>query len=135
MVCTKTQKYMMQTAKHIYETESIPDKSILCDIRNRNAKETLSSSGWPRSYSPDVDNCPLCATVLPPITKKRRKSREDRCLLISREHILEIDVYTKQCRSCFLVIRPDTMGSGLLNIGDHTLITLDIFFSLQNTIR
>ena len=135
MVCSKTQKFMAQTAKYLYDKETLPDKSIISSIRNCNARETLSSNGWPRAYSPAADKCPLCDTSLSPLSKKRRRSQEDPSLLITREHVLEIDVYAKQCKSCFIIIRPDTLRSGLLNIGDHTLVSVDIFFSLQNTIR
>ena len=135
MVCSKTQKYMTQTAKYLFDKETLPDKSIISFIRNCNARETLSSNGWPRAFSPAADKCPLCDSALSPLSKKRRRSQDDHSLLISREHVIEVDIFTKQCKSCFLIVRPDTMGSGLLNIGDHTLITLDIFFTLQNTIR
>ena len=135
MECTKTQKYMQNTAKFIFENDKVPDKTILSLIKSCNAKETLSSDGWSRTYSPDIDRCTLCDIFLSPLTKKKRRSGEDRCLLISTEHIIEIDVFTKQCKLCCVIYRPDTLSSGLLNIGDMTLVTLDIFFTMQNTIR
>ena len=111
------------------------EKSIINIIKNSNAQETLSSNGWPRSFSPTLDKCPLCDVFLSPLSKKKRRSGGDHCLLISTEHILEIDVFTKQCKLCFIVFKPDTLSMGLVNIGDLTLVTVDIFFTLQNTIR
>ena len=135
MECTKTQKYMQNTAKFIFEHEKVPDKNILSLVKRCNAKETLSSDGWSRSYSPVIDKCTLCDNFLSPLTKKRRRSGEDRCLLLSTEHVLEIDVFTKQCKLCCIIYRPDTLNLGLVNIDDMTLVTIDIFFTMQNTIR
>ena len=135
MDCTKTQKYMQNTAKYIFDNEKLPQKSIINIIKNSNAQETLSSNGWPRSFSPTLDKCPLCDVFLSPLSKKKRRSGGDHCLLISTEHILEIDVFTKQCKLCFIVFKPDTLSMGLVNIGDLTLVSVDIFFTLQNTIR
>ena len=135
MECTKTQKYMQNTAKFIFEHEKVPDKNILSLVKRCNAKETLSSDGWSRTYSPVIDKCTLCDNFLSPLTKKRRRSGEDRCLLISTEHVLEIYVFTKQCKLCCIIYRPDTLNLGLVNIGDMTLVTIDIFITMQNTIR
>ena len=126
---------MQNTAEYLYQSESIPDKNILKLIKQCNAKETLSSSGWPRTFSPTIEKCPKCNILLSPVTKKKRRSRDDHSVLISMDHIIEVDIFTKQCKICFLIMKPDTLNLGLLNIGDMTLVTVDIFFSLQNTIR
>ena len=135
MNCTQTQKYMQNTAQFMYETEKLPSKGILQEIKLCNAKETLSKSGWPRTYAPVQDVCPKCNSFMSPVTKKRRRANEDRILLISMDHIIDVDILTKQCKLCFLIVKPDTLRLGLLNIGDIMLVTVDIFFSLQNTIR
>ena len=135
MECTKTQQYMQNTAKFLYENHSLPDKSIISQIKKCNATETLTGNGWPRTYSPVIDRCPLCHIFLSPLSKKKRRSEEDRSLLISTEHIIEIDVFTKQCKLCSLILKPDTLSLGLVNIGDTTLVTVDIFYTMQNTIR
>ena len=126
---------MQNTSKYLYDNESLPDKTILKTIKQCNAQETLTSTGWPRTFSPTLVKCPKCDIFLSPLTKKKKKSNEDHCLLISTEHILEIDIFTKQCKLCFLIVKPDTLKLGLLNIGDLSLVTVDIFFTLQNTIR
>ena len=51
------------------------------------------------------------------------------------DHVLEVDIFTKQCKVCFLIVKPDTLSHGLFNIGDMVLVTCDIFFTLQNMIR
>ena len=133
--CSKTQKYMKNTAKFLYDNEKIPDKSILKVIKQCNANETLNGSGWPRTFSPMVDKCPKCSIILSPVTKKKGKTSDDHSLLITMDHILEVDIYTKQCKICCHIVKPETSKLGLLNIGDLYLVTLDVFFTLQNTIR
>ena len=135
MNCSKTQKYMQNTAKYLFLNDRIPDKSIFNSIKHCNARETLTSDGWPRTFLPSHDKCPSCNIILSPVTKKKRKSNDDHSLLISMEHVIEVDIFTKQCKLCFLILKPDTLNLGLLNIGDMTLVTVDIFFSLQNSIR
>ena len=126
---------MKNTAEYLYMHEKIPDKSILQEIKRYNANETLSKNGWPRNFSPTIVNCPTCHIILSPVSKKKGKSSGDHSLLISMEHIIEVDIFTKQCKSCFLILKPETASLDLLNIGDMYLVSLDIFFSLQNTIR
>ena len=134
--CSKTQKYMQNTSHYMYHTEEMPAKSILQDIKKCNAKETIEAgSGWARTYSPTLVNCPKCNIILSPVTKKWSKDSANPSLLITMDHILEIDIYTKQCKMCFLIIKPETSRIGLLNIGDLYLVSWDIFLTLQNTIR
>ena len=133
--CSKTQEYMKNTSKYILENDKIPDKSVFNLIKSCNAQETMTANGWPRTYSPDLVKCPKCDIFLSPLSKKKRKFKEDQYLLISAEHIIEVDVFTKQCKLCCIIFRPDTLSSGVLNIGEVTLVTVDIFFTLQNTIR
>ena len=134
-MCSKTQRYMHIIAEYLYRNEQLPGKEILREIKQWNAQETLHGNGWPRVYSPTCDNCPKCNTMLQPVTKKKGKTLDDARLLISMDHIIEVDIFTKQCKLCFLIVKPDTSSLGLLNIGDMYLVTIDIFFSLQNTIR
>ena len=126
---------MYNTAELLYQNERIPNKSIIKVIKQCNATETLSTSGWPRTFSPTKEMCPKCNIFLSPVTKKQRRSNDDRSLLISMDHIIEIDLFSKQCKVCLLIVKPDSLSHGLLNIGDMLLVTVDIFFSLQNTIR
>ena len=126
---------MLNTSEYLYQNEKIPDKSILKAIKESNAKETISMDGWPRTFSPTIDHCPQCKVFLSPVTKKRRRSSEDMCLLVSLDHILEVDILTKQCKLCFLIVKPDTLCLGLFNVGDIFLVSVDILFSLQNMIR
>ena len=132
MECTKTQKYMQNTAKFIFEHEKVPDKNILSLVKRCNAKETLSSDGWSRSYSPVIDKCTLCDNFLSPLTKKRRRSGEDRCLLISTEHVLEIDVFTKQCKLCCIIqgVPQNSLRFSISNFSAYDALNkliLDIF--------
>ena len=128
-------KYMQNTARYLYENEKIPDKSIVNVIKVCNAKETLTGSGWPRTFTPTLVNCPKCNIMLSPVTKKRAKNSEDQSLIMTMDHILPVDILTKQCKLCFIIFKPETSSLGLLNIGDLHLISWDIFFTLQNTIR
>ena len=134
--CCLTQRFMKNTSKFLYESTNLPDKTILDKISRYDAAETLGLPGkWPRSYSSEVSTCPLCRTALPPLTKRRQRLQTDKKLIISKLHIIEVEVYTRKCKSCCILIRPDTLHHGLLNIGDVTLVTLDIFFLLRNTVR
>ena len=126
---------MVNTSEYLYQNEKLPDKSILKSIKECNARETISMDGWPRTFSPTLDHCPQCKVFLSPVTKKRRRSSEDMSLLVSLDHILEVDILTKQCKLCFLIVKPDTLCLGLFNVGDILLVSVDILFSLQNMIR
>ena len=69
------------------------------------------------------------------LVSKKQKNKSDKKLLITKLHVIPIEILTKKCRKCYLIISPDTMQYGLMNIGDTTLVALDIFFTLRNTIR
>ena len=79
--------------------------------------------------------CPKCGLKLQSLVKRQQKNNSDKKLLISKLHVLEIELYSKKCKHCFIMLSPDTLQYGLLNIGDTSLISLDVFFTLRNTIR
>ena len=124
------------TAEYLLESAEIPDKSILGTITRYDAAETLDlPDKWPRSFSTELTICPMCKSQLPPLVKKRQRNQTDKQLLISKLHIIEVEVYTRKCKYCCVIFRPDTLQHGLLNIGDVSLVTLDVFFTLRNTVR
>ena len=127
---------MKNTAIHLMESTELPDKSILDKITRYDAAETLDQPGkWPRSFSTTLSCCPKCGTALTPLTKKRQRLQTDRKIIVSKLHVMEVEIFTRKCKSCCLLLRPDTLQHGLLNIGDATLVTMDIFFTLRNTVR
>ena len=134
--CGRTQNYLYNTAKYLRESLIIPDASILQTVSTYDAAETLNLDGrWPRTYTCDFECCPKCQKRLPPIVKKRQKNRNDRQILVTKLHIIVIDILSKRCKDCSLHISLDTTKYGLLNIGDLALISLDIFFTVRNTVR
>ena len=134
--CGRTQQYLLHTAKYLRETLKIPDTSVLQAVSTYDAAETLQLEGrWPRSYHCDMSVCPRCGERLPPIVKRPQKNRSDKQILVTKLHILVIDILTKRCKACSLYLSPDTIQYGLLNIGDLTLVSLDIFFTIRNTVR
>ena len=134
--CGRTQQYLVNTAKYLRETIKIPDKSILQTVSNYDAAETLQlDARWPRTYTCEMSACPMCGTRLPPIVKRKQKNSSDRQILVTKLHIIEIDILTKRCKDCSLYFCPDTIKHGLLNIGNITLVSLDIFFTIRNTVR
>ena len=90
---------------------------------------------WPRSFSCLEIVCPNCRGKLTQLSSKRQRLISDKKLLISKLHVIEVEIYIKKCKKCYLIRRPDTLQYGLLNIGDVTLISLDIFYTLRNTVR
>ena len=127
---------MKNTAEYLLKTEDLPGKNILETISRQDAAETLGLPGkWARTYTTALTSCPKCGEKLPPLSKKRQRRLTDKQLLISKLHIIVIEIYTRKCKQCFLILRPNTLQHGLLNIGDVTLVTLDVFFTLRNTVR
>ena len=118
------------------DTVELPDKSILETISRYDAYETLKLPGsWPRSYSTLETMCPKCCKELGPLSKKRQRLNSDKQVMISKRHILVVEIYIRKCKACYLILSPDTLRHGLLNIGDLTLVSLDVFFTLRNTVR
>ena len=127
---------MKNTAEYLLQEVEVPDKSILSTITKYDAAETLHlPAKWPRSFSTGLAACPKCGEKLPPLVKKRQRLQTDKQLLISKLHVIEVELFTRKCKTCSIIHRPDTLQHGLLNIGDTTLVTLDVFFTLQKTIR
>lgn len=117
-------------------TYKIPDKSILQLVSTYDACETLQLTGkWPRSYSCVEEVCPKCGGKMSLLAKRQQKNTSDKKLLISKLHVIVIDIYSKKCRNCYIIRSPDTLQFGLLNIGDVTLVSIDVFFTLRNTVR
>ena len=111
---------------------NLPDKSVLQLISKSDAFETLDLPGkWPSSFSCLEIVCPNCRGKLTQLSSKRRLI-SDKKLLISKLHVIEVEIYIKKCKKCYLIRRPDTLQYGLLNIGDVTLISIDIFYTLRN---
>ena len=134
--CGLTQRYLKNTAEFLMDTIELPDKSILDTISRYDASETLNIPGaWPRSYSTLQTSCPKCCKELAPLSKKRQRLKSDKQVIISKRHILVVDIYIRKCKKCYLILSPDTLKHGLLNIGDVTLVSLDVFFTLRNTVR
>ena len=134
--CGLTQRYLSNTALYLRETTILPDKSILNVISKYDAAETLEMEGrWPRVFTCDLDVCPKCGGKLPPLSKRQQKNNSDRQILVSKLHILVIDILSKRCKNCFLNLSPNTIAHGCINIGDVTLVTLDVFFTIRNTTR
>ena len=102
------------------------------------ANETLElSDRWQITYTCEEIKCPKCFCDLTALFTKPQKNKSDKQLLITKLHVIEIEVFSKKCKNCHLIRSPDTLSCsyGLLNIGDLCLVSLDIFFSLRNTIR
>ena len=126
----------MHTAKYLRETVKIPDTSVLQAVSTYDAAETLQLEGrWPRTYNCDMNVCPQCGERLPPSVKRQQKNRSDKQILVTKMHVLVIDILTKKCKACSLYLGPDTIKYGLLSIGDVALVSLDIFFTIRNTVR
>ena len=127
---------MYNTSKYILENCAMPGTDILRLVSGYDAAETLNCPGkWPRSYICMEQKCPKCKSDLAGLVSKKQKNKSDKKLLITKLHVIPIEILTKKCRKCYLIISPDTMQYGLMNIGDTTLVALDIFFTLRNTIR
>ena len=127
---------MINTAEYLLDTCTLPGKSILETVSRYDAAETLNMNGkWPRSFSTEITCCPKCGHELSHLSKKKQRLNTDSQLLVTKLHVIVIDILTRKCKNCYIIFRPDTLHHGLLNIGDHTLVSLDVFFSLRNMIR
>ena len=135
-MCGQTYQFMHNTASDMLDNCILPDKSVLQLISKYDALETLNTVGkWPRLFSCNESQCPKCGDKLTQLTSKRQRHNSDKKLLITKLHVIEVEIYVKKCKKCYLIRKPDTLQYGLLNVGDVTLISLDIFHSLRNTIR
>ena len=134
--CGLTQRYLQNTAEYLLDNCELPDKSILKVISTHDAAETLNLPGkWPRSYSSTDQHCPKCSHELSQLTKKRQRWNKDCQLIVTKLHVIVIDILVRKCKRCHLIVRPNTLQQGLLNVGDTTLVSVDVFFSLRNTVR
>ena len=131
-----TQQYLQHTAEYLLENCELPDKSILKTISIHDAAETLNLPGkWPRSYTTTDNRCPKCSQELSQLSKKRQRWNTDQQILVTKLHVIVIDIFVRKCKSCHIIAQPNTLRSGLLNVGDTTLISVDVFFSLRNAVR
>ena len=133
--CGKTQSLMRTTAEYLLDTISLPNESVIGVINKANAKETFNESGWPRVFMPSKVKCPKCSEILSSVSKKRQKSKSDCAILVTKCHTLKVEILSKSCSKCCLIVQSETLSLGLLNIGDLHVVSLDIFFTMQNMIR
>ena len=128
---------MSNTAKYLLETISpvLPNETIIKEINVANARETINGSGFPKVFIPNKVKCPLCSEMLSSVSKKRQKKSSDCTLLVTKCHTIKIEIYSKTCTTCLLMVQPETLHLGLLNIGDLNLVALDILYTMQNLIR
>lgn len=134
--CGLSQKYLNNTAEYLLKNSKIPDTSVLKFVSGYDAAETLQLPGkWPRTFACVEDKCPKCDSLLTTLTNKKQKNKSDKKLLITKLHVIVVDILSKKCKKCYLIISPETLKHGLLNIGNICLVSLDMFFSLRNTIR
>ena len=136
MDCGLSQKYLNNTAEYLLKNCRIPDTTVLKLVSEYDAAETLQLTGkWPRTFTCDEDNCPKCGAALTALTNKKQKNQSDKKLLITKIHVIVVDILSKKCKQCCLIRSPETLKLGLLNIGNLCLVSLDMFFSLRNTVR
>ena len=110
---------MTNTAEYMLDSCELPDKSVLEIVSRHDAAETLNVNGkWHRSFSTTVTICPKCGYDRSQLSKKKQRQKSDSQLLVTKMHVIVIDILTRKCKRCYLVIRPDTLRLGLLNIGD-----------------
>ena len=136
MECNLTQRYIKNTAEYLLESTELPDKSILSVIIRYDAAETLClRANWPRSFSTELTSCPKCSQQLSPLAKKRQRQQSDKQLLISKLHIIEVEILSRKCKACSIIFNPYTLQHGFLDIGEVTLVTSDIFFIIRASVR
>ena len=96
----------------------------------------FQGENWYHTVSPSIlryhwvsEGISQCLGVL------KQKTNSDRTFLITTDHILEVQVLSRKCPNCTLIIQAETLPIGLINIGDLLLVSLDVFYSIENLVQ
>ncbi|XP_061431790.1 HMG domain-containing protein 3 [Lethenteron reissneri] len=92
--------------------------------------------GWARGYGPSAHLCQLCGTWLASVDRATLGLDED-CWLLSSRHFLRVTAAVKMCLepSCLALHGFCDINSGLFNVGNRLLVTLDLLLHMRQRVR
>nr|XP_032832842.1 LOW QUALITY PROTEIN: HMG domain-containing protein 3 [Petromyzon marinus] len=92
--------------------------------------------GWALGYGPSAHLCQLCGTWLSSVDRSMLGLDED-CWLLSSCHLLRVSAVVKMCLepSCLALHGFCDINSGLFNVGNRLLVTLDLLLHIRQRVR
>ncbi|XP_063048969.1 HMG domain-containing protein 3 [Engraulis encrasicolus] len=103
------------------------------------ADEQLSAqlqSGWPRFYESPHTHCNLCQYPLFKGGQSSVAGQED-CWLLTESHLQTASIQIKICTNtqCLALHSLVDIHTGLFNVGNRLLVSLDLFFKLRSRLK
>lgn len=135
--CKLSLNYIEMSASYLFDTLHLPEKSVIAEkIQTYSSAETLNieDKKWPRYFLPSRTHCPTCKELLEAPTKKSLNGRKS--MIITLDKLIQVDILQRKCKSCRLLIYPDTVEEyGLLCVGGIYLLSLDLLFSMESRVK
>ncbi|KAM9311544.1 HMG domain-containing protein 3 [Gastrophryne carolinensis] len=93
---------------------------------------TIAQTSWASVYESPAEQCLLCGTPL----YKREKNAVD-CWLLTANRLQKVTAHVKVCLNaqCLAIHSFNDIYTGLFNVGNKLLVSLDLLFSIRNQIK
>ncbi|XP_018106703.1 HMG-box containing 3 L homeolog isoform X3 [Xenopus laevis] len=97
---------------------------------------TIEQTSWARFYESSADQCLLCGSPLFKGEKNSQAGPQD-CWLLTVSKLQMVTTQAKLCLNleCLAIHSFNDIFTGLFNVGNKLLVSLDILFSIRNQIK
>ncbi|KAG8438966.1 hypothetical protein GDO86_005230 [Hymenochirus boettgeri] len=112
------------------------NSSCLVLSNARDGTVTIEQSSWAKFYEYSGEQCQLCGSPLFKGDKDSLAGLQD-CWLLTVNQLQMVTVQVKECINarCLALHSFNDIFTGLFNVGNKLLVTLDILFSIRNQIK
>ncbi|KAM8971893.1 HMG domain-containing protein 3 [Pelodytes ibericus] len=97
---------------------------------------TIEETSWANFYESPANRCLLCGTALYKGEKNSLAGTQD-CWLLTANRLQVVTAQLKMCLSteCLAIHSFNDIYTGLFNVGNKLLVSLDLLFSIRNQIK
>ncbi|XP_063303969.1 HMG domain-containing protein 3 [Pelobates fuscus] len=97
---------------------------------------TIEQTSWASFYEPSATHCLLCAAAL--FTEENNsQAGPQKCWLLTASRLQVVTTQVKICKNteCLAIHSFNDIYTGLFNVGNKLLVSLDLLFSIRNQIK
>ncbi|XP_075712294.1 HMG domain-containing protein 3 isoform X3 [Rhinoderma darwinii] len=124
---------LSETLNLIQELNS--SRLVLSDVSDGTV--TIEQTSWANVYESPTDQCLLCETQLFKGDKNSSVAGAQDCWLLTATRLQLVSAQVKVCLNpqCLALHSFNDIYTGLFNVGNKLLVTLDLLFSIRNQIK
>ncbi|XP_073424099.1 HMG domain-containing protein 3 isoform X3 [Dendrobates tinctorius] len=124
---------LSETFSLIQELNS--SRLVLSDVSDGTV--TIEQTSWANVYESPSDQCLLCETQLYKSDKNNSAAGANECWLLTATHLQPVTAQVKVCLNpqCLALHSFSDIYTGLFNVGNRLLVSIDLLFSIRSQIK